>query len=210
MEIVIIRSGETDWNREDRLCGQKDIDLNQNGREQACCLQSVLQEKSIEKIYVSPLKRAQETARIASSNLDIPIVPEQNFLDFHFGSLTGKTKQQIKEQSPILFQLFLTKPSEAHFPDGETLAVFRKRVSSALNQILATSTHRTIAVVSHGMVSQILLCIMLGLLNDQIWELRQDHCAYNIISYTDNSYQIVVVNDTCHLKHKGAYNTPQE
>ena len=64
MEVVLVRHGETDWNSDGRLMGQKDIPLNDKGREQAEVLRNKLANMSFDCCYSSPLSRAKETAEI--------------------------------------------------------------------------------------------------------------------------------------------------
>lgn len=64
MEVVLVRHGETDWNLDGRLMGQKDVPLNGKGREQAEVLRNKLANMSFDCCYSSPLSRASETAEI--------------------------------------------------------------------------------------------------------------------------------------------------
>ena len=68
MEIILVRHGETNWNLEGRLMGQKDIPLNDKGREQAEILRNKLINIEFDRCYSSPLSRAKETARIICKN----------------------------------------------------------------------------------------------------------------------------------------------
>ena len=64
MKIYLIRHGETEWNKECRLQGQTDIELNEYGRELAAITSEALKDIPFEIIFHSPLNRAEETARI--------------------------------------------------------------------------------------------------------------------------------------------------
>ena len=88
MEIILVRHGETDWNLEGRLMGQKDVPLNDKGREQAELLKIKLANIEFDCCYSSPLSRAKETARIICKNR-CNIIYDDNLKERSGGELEG-------------------------------------------------------------------------------------------------------------------------
>jgi broad specificity phosphatase PhoE len=90
MVIYLIRHGETDWNRQNRLQGIEDIELNENGRRQSADCARAFIGIPVEKILTSPLKRAKATADIIAEMLhtDAAIV-EPELTERDFGKLSG-------------------------------------------------------------------------------------------------------------------------
>lgn len=96
MEIYLLRHGETDWNRMGRLQGHADTDLNEHGRAQVAEAAEKLHKLGIrmDVIVTSPLRRAQESARIAAACLDYPaekIAAESLLMERSFGEAEGMT-----------------------------------------------------------------------------------------------------------------------
>jgi probable phosphoglycerate mutase len=88
MNIVIVRHGETDWNLDGRMMGQKDIPLNNHGREQAKILRDKLSDLAFDCCYTSPLSRAKETAEIIC-NQRCGIICDDNLMERFGGTMEG-------------------------------------------------------------------------------------------------------------------------
>src|SRR5438874_11108266 len=85
LRIFLARHGQTDWNVERRLQGGNDIELNNNGREQAKKLAEMLGNVEIDQIYCSGLRRSRETAEIVAGKIPVESLPglnEQSFGSF--------------------------------------------------------------------------------------------------------------------------------
>ena len=88
MEIVLVRHGETDWNLDGRLMGQRDVPLNNKGREQAKILRDKLADMSFDCCYSSPLSRAKETAEIICKD-KCDVICDDNLKERFGGELEG-------------------------------------------------------------------------------------------------------------------------
>ncbi len=89
MKIVLARHGETDWNRNGRLMGRRDVVLNEHGREQAKDLREKLSNMNFDCCFSSPLTRARETAEIVCGD-KCEIICDDNLMERHGGNLEGK------------------------------------------------------------------------------------------------------------------------
>ncbi len=148
MKIFLIRHGQTTGDIEDRYGGSYDDHLTDEGRVQAGKLAEKLVNLSIEKIFASPLMRAQETAKILQEKLDAPIVTVENMRERnHYGILTGMVKAEAKDKYPELVEIVKDKLQTVE--GGESYEEFGKRVSTAFAEV-SNSDHQTIAIISHG------------------------------------------------------------
>ena len=84
--IVLVRHGETDWNRENRFQGHADTPLNEAGRAQARELAERFVDEPVAAIRTSPLRRAAETARIIAARLDLEAHPLEALREIDVGS----------------------------------------------------------------------------------------------------------------------------
>jgi broad specificity phosphatase PhoE len=146
--FYFVRHGETDWNRQHRIMGQKDIPLNSRGEEQAHQAAKILANREINQIFTSPLMRAKKTAEIIQKHLnDIRITIDDRLQECCFGEFEGKEKafdEVIKPWKQCV------KPFM-----GEDFIQFNHRVISSVHDIL--ENHLAPLIVSHGGVFDCLL-----------------------------------------------------
>ena len=197
---ILIRHGETDWNREQVFRGRIDVALNEVGLTQARAVQESLKDTEIDGIYSSPLSRAFETATIVGENRNVEVRGEEGFIDIDFGAWQGLSHQKVKEEYKDLYETWLVQPDLVTFPDGESLKEVRRRSMASLEEVIKSNPGKTLALVSHRVVLKVLLCTILGLELSHFWYLRQDTCAINRVEQKDGNYFLTLLNDTCHLR----------
>jgi broad specificity phosphatase PhoE len=198
--ILLIRHGETDWNKEQVFRGKSDVPLNQTGLSQARAVGKALEEIAIDAIYASPLARALETARVLAEGRHVTIRAEEGLSDVDFGLWQGMSKENVKRDYPDLYDTWLTAPQLVTLPRGETLLEVQKRSMAAVQRAIDSNPGKTIAIVSHRVVAKVILCGVLGLDLSRFWHVKQDTCAINRFEYEQGSYFLTLLNDTCHLK----------
>jgi len=205
VKVILIRHGETDWNKEQIFRGRIDVALNEVGLAQARTVQATLKDVQINAIYSSPLSRALETARVVGEGRNCEIRIEEGFIDIDFGRWQGLSHQKVKEDYKDLYEMWLSKPQMVTFPEGESLEEVQKRSMKALEKVIKKHPEETLAIISHRVLNKVLLCSILGLELSHFWYIKQDTCALNRFEYKDDKYYLTLLNDTCHLKRvKGA------
>jgi broad specificity phosphatase PhoE len=197
--FVLIRHGQTEWNREERYRGRADIALNDTGHQQARRLAATLADTAIAAVYASPLQRCVQTAEPIARQHGLEVQPLEGLLDIHYGRWQGLTPAEAAKGYPKLYHLWLTSPGRVRFPDGEGLDDVRTRATSALAELTNRHAGQTVVLVSHKIVCKIILCAILGLTNDHIWRIEQDNAAINVFQHEDGSWVVLSMNDTCHL-----------
>jgi broad specificity phosphatase PhoE len=198
MRIILVRHGQTAWNKKNIFRGRVDISLDNTGRQQAQAIAERLSASNIDSIYSSPLKRALETTRIIKAKLKIDGAIDDDLTDIDFGGWEGLSFEAVEEQYPELYGLWLTDPHKVKIPDGEDLASVRNRASKVLNRVLK-SERGVIAVVSHRVILKTFICAALSLDNSYFWQIKQDVGAISILDYQNERFTLSVLNDTCHI-----------
>jgi len=146
--LVLVRHGETDWNRENRFQGHADIPLNEAGRAQARDLALELEDASFQAVYSSPLLRAYETAAILAESLELEVERADDLMEVDVGSWSGLTRVEVEARFPQGFRRWL---DYGHgWDDGETYDELGNRVVSGLQRIAAAHPETTILAVTHG------------------------------------------------------------
>jgi len=197
--FVLVRHGETEWNRVERFRGRADIPLNETGLAQAEALACHLASWPIAAVYSSPLQRTMDTAKAIARELALEVKPLEALLDIDYGALQRLTPEEAEQRYPYIYLQWLREPHLVHFPQGESLAQLRERVLKSVRELAESHQGETVVLVGHKIVNKMLLCAVLGLDNSHIWQIEQDQAAVNIFEWP--SY-LVLLNDTCHLSSR--------
>ena len=199
MELILIRHGETDWNRESVFRGHKDVRLSPTGIAQADATAQVLKDRVFEAIYTSPLKRALVTAKRIALPHEIEVRVNDDLIDINYGVWQGLPESQVKEKFPALYNKWLNKPGRIRFPGGESTKKCWKRVVSALREITFLHGTGTVVIVSHRVPIKFMTAYLLGKSRHHINEIKHDPCAISIFEIVERKYRPLILNDTKHL-----------
>ncbi|MEN6319397.1 MAG: histidine phosphatase family protein [Syntrophaceae bacterium] len=199
--IILVRHGQTEWNRVERFRGHADVPLNEAGLEQAETTgRRIAAEWRPEAIYSSPLSRAVRTAEIIAGHYGLSVQIHPELIDIDYGQWQGLTPDEVREQWPETIDDWYNKPVSAHIPGGETLEQLRSRALETIDELVKRHDGQTIVVVGHTVINRIILLGVLGLRNDRFWRLHQDTCAINSFEAEGGDFTLVSLNDTCHLR----------
>ncbi len=175
MEILFIRHGESTANKEKAFQGWTDVELSNQGREQAKKLNQHFLESNIQfdKIYSSPLQRALETAQAlipCSSNSDIET--KQGLKSINVGHWSGLSIERIKENHSQEYWKWKNETEKFCFPDGESIADVLRRAKASVLEILSEiqEENNRIAIVTHMITIKVLTLWMLRIKPSKIWE----------------------------------------
>jgi broad specificity phosphatase PhoE len=201
MRLLLIRHGETSWNKEEIFRGQLEVPLNETGIDQAKHIAKLLQKAPIDAVYSSPLGRALETARLIAEPHGLAVITAPGLTDLDYGAWQGLSHQEVKERYPELYQVWLTAPYKLRFEHGESLDDVRNRALDTVNRLSVQHRDHNVVAVSHRVVIKLLVCAILGLGASGFWAIRQDTCAVNTIEHDEqHGFMIYGLNDTCHIR----------
>jgi broad specificity phosphatase PhoE len=198
--IYLVRHGTTEWNKEEVFRGRAECRLNETGQAEAKALSLYFEDIPLAGVYSSPLARAMETARPTAEAKGREVVPDPAFTDLDFGAWQGLPLKEAKEKYPELYRLWREQPGAVFFPRGEDLAQVRNRSWEGLQRLAAGNPQQTILIVTHRVVTKVLICAALGLDDSRFWQVKQDSTAINCLEYSRGIFHIALINDTCHLK----------
>ena len=202
--IILVRHGETDWNKEGRFQGQIDIPLNETGKNQAQKASNFLKSIDFNKAYSSSMSRPLETAKIIlgkKSNLSILKIDELS--EISHGLWEGKLEKEIKTTWPEMLDKWHQEPENVIMPEGESIEDVSKRSLNAWQNICKNQNKNDITlVVAHDAVNKTLICNLLGLSYSQIWTIKQGNGGITVIDIFDNPDKdnvLSALNITTHL-----------
>ena len=149
MKFYIVRHGQTNWNKKGKIQGKTDIELNEEGIEQAKEVRKILEKYPIDVIVSSPLKRARKTAEIINETKKVPIIFDKGIEERGFGEFEGKTAAEL-ENDPD-FAAFLAGTGSPR--GGEDTPSFLQRSVEAFHQTVKdvlTKGETDAVICTHG------------------------------------------------------------
>jgi broad specificity phosphatase PhoE len=177
--IYLVRHGTTEWNKEEIFRGRVDCKLNETGLAEARALEEYFRDAVINSVYSSPLSRAMDTAQAVAASRGLSVIPEAAFIDIDYGEWQGLPLKEVEDRYRELYRLWLERPQEVTFPGGENLARVRARAWEGLGRVVNENPGKTVLVVSHRVVTKVLVCATLGLDDSHFWQIKQDTAAVN-------------------------------
>lgn len=158
--LLIVRHGQTAYNREFRNQGRADIELDEVGMAQAACLAGVLAEVEPDAVYSSPLKRAQATAKAIAR--DREVVLDARLAERDYGTWEGKTREEIAIEDADNHTRYRSDPVIQPSGGGETGIDVFMRCVGFLHDLFARHDSGTFVVVTHGGSGSALIAALLN------------------------------------------------
>ncbi|MFT4569160.1 MAG: broad specificity phosphatase PhoE [Hyphomicrobiaceae bacterium] len=189
LTLILMRHGETSWNRSQRIMGAADIALNTDGREQCIAAAEVLAALGIDKIVSSPQRRALESATIVASQLGMGVETADGLEEVHFGDWQGRTYAEVAEDPR--YAAYAASPLTQATPGGETLVDVQSRGLAVLKSLAGG---QTVLCVSHGDILRSILCSLMGIPLTAYRQLRVDNCGLSAFAIDGDRVEAKFVN----------------
>lgn len=203
-ELFLLRHGQTDWNVEHRVMGDKPIPLNTNGKAQARAVAKLFKDIQFDAVYSSPVKRAIQTAQPILKGRDtISLFEEPGFAEINYGDWVGRLFSEITE-----LKGYFEQPLNVPIPNGETLENVQKRAITAIENMRAKHNGRILGI-SHADVIKLVLIHYLGLGFNDMNKFRIDNASLTVLHFNAvKNPRVIAVNCTsdwqryCHLEQR--------
>lgn len=195
MKLYVVRHGETCWNKEKKIQGQADIELNQNGELQAGKAALYFKNIPFAKVYASPLRRAEKTAQIILAGRKEPIVTEEHLKEISYGVNEGQSLELIHRSPKLRLYNYFHKPEEyLPPPGGETIGQLKERCSCFLKKIETEGFEKeaNILIVSHGAFIRAMISMAEELKDSGFWEgKKQENCSVTVFEYGNGKIRLL-------------------
>lgn len=197
--LILIRHGETAWNRATRIQGHTDIPLSALGLAQAECLAEALADEPLAAIYASDLSRARQTAEALARRRGMAVRLDAGLRERAFGRFEGLDWEQIVQRYPEDAERWRRREPGFAVGGGESLDDFSARCLAAVQRAAAAHPGQGIAVVAHGGVLDCLYraATQVALDPPRSWQLG--NATINRLLATASGFTLVGWNDDRHL-----------
>jgi broad specificity phosphatase PhoE len=173
--LIFIRHAET--NLAGRFCGNSNPPVNERGYRQIEELLKTLKTESLDAVYASDLSRSLTTADAIGKVFGLSPIAVPELREIGFGEWEGLSWAEIESRN----QAYARRWSEAYpdlpAPDGEPFTAFQSRVLTEVKRLLAITSQRCVAVVTHAGVMRVVLRSLCGLDEQEVWERTREYCG---------------------------------
>ncbi|MGK7945486.1 MAG: histidine phosphatase family protein [Microcystaceae cyanobacterium] len=207
LRLLLVRHGETQWNKESRFQGVRDIPLNETGKQQGQKAADFLKDVPLNYGVSSPMLRPKETAEIILQyhpEIELDLQPQLE--EICHGLWEGKLESEIEADFPGLLKQWKDAPETVQMPEGENLQQVWDRAIACWQQLVkhysSLPEQQTGIVVAHDAINKVILCYLLGLSPENFWNIKQGNGCVSVIDYpkgSDGMPVIQAMNLTAHL-----------
>jgi len=197
--LVLVRHGETAWNVAGRIQGHSDSGLTSLGREQGRRTAERLAGLDISTVYASDLGRARETGEMIAVPHGLDVKTVQGLRERCYGALGGRTGEEIRGETPEVFERWLGDRQRLAPPGGETQQELSERVLGALREIAGAHPGETVVVATHGGPIKSALFAVLAIPIgswDRTWV---SNGSLTVLRGNRRELKVACFNDTAHL-----------
>ncbi|MCQ6276948.1 histidine phosphatase family protein [Bacillus sp. V3B] len=201
--LYIVRHGETEWNKEERIQGRLNSSLTTKGKEYAKLLSERLKDTEFDHILSSPSERTLETAQLIKGNRNIRIRTDERIMEMHMGPWQGMKKTEIKALYPYEYDHFMNKPDGYRNKGAESFVDMNKRAVDFLNEIRSRKISGNLLVVTHGLFIKSLYLLFKGIDLKEIWtEPTVEGTSLTIVKIDHDRIELILEGDMSHVKGK--------
>ena len=184
--LFLLRHGETDWNRENRLQGHLDQPLNSLGMSQAHAAAKWMSRVDVDYILSSDLMRARQTAVACSEALNLPLTLDESLRERNLGRWQGMTKSEVTAR--------WGEQNGEIVPEGEDRHVFRRRAMDACRRLVMLAPQQTILAVTHGGVIAEVVKEVLGLPAGMPRRFHVANGSFTLLEFHEDIWKLVFLN----------------
>ncbi len=197
MQLILIRHGETLWNKEGRVQGTSDVELSAAGKKQAELLALSLKDHPLETIHASPLKRARQTAEIINGFHHKDIQIHRGLMEMDQGDFEGFSFKKLMVGEKEFLKKWVTDPVSVKMPNGESLSELQERAWRAMEVIIGKSQNAL--VVSHNFTIAAILCRIRKISLSEFRSTCVGTASKTIVRLQNGEVFIEALNDRSHL-----------
>ncbi len=199
MELILVRHGQTDFNRDGRVQGRGDRPLDDTGAAQARAAGEALRTPQFDGVYSSPLRRAIDTAESIAVHHGVSVQVRGDLTEMDVGELDGITYREMRAGYPKLLETWARDAGSVRLPRGETVAEVQERVWPVVEELCSRHEEGRVALVGHAFMLQGLLCTALGLSLKHFRSFRLLPGSISVLRFGPGDTVLEGLNHSAHL-----------
>ncbi|MGA9173181.1 MAG: histidine phosphatase family protein [Thermoactinomyces sp.] len=194
-EVFLVRHGETEWNKEKRFQGHRDVPLSERGEKQAEQLAHYFKHHSFDAVYASDLLRARQTAERVANELGLPVTCLTELRERYVGEWEGLTLEEIKSKYPDWEKVRLTGGMYGVEPMEQVQARFADKCIELAKKHLG----ERILIVAHGLCMNVAISFLTNGEYGYDKERLQNTSITHLVYHENDGWTVKAYNATPHL-----------
>lgn len=200
MKLLLVRHGETEWNKLGKFQGQQDIALNARGMAQAKETAQAVAELQHSTVYSSPLKRTMQVAQEISRLSGKPVKQVPGVQELSLGDLEGVTGEEMRSGWPEVYSAWRDDPASVAMPNGESLMELQERAWNALMELEQSHMQdETLILVSHNFAIRSMIGKLLGMPLSNFHRMSLSLSSICTVEIDQRGRRLTGYNSTSHL-----------
>jgi broad specificity phosphatase PhoE len=199
MRLFAVRHGTTEYSRDRRFAGSRDVPLTTDGRLQAEAVAQALAGTSVAAVYTSPLERSRVCAELIAKPHRLEPRVEPDLREMAFGTWEGLGHDELVRRSPADGEAWARAPHQVTPPGGETLGAVAARVCAVVDRLIAAHAGESAVVVTHAVPTRLIVLAALGLGPERLWSVDASPGGITEIEYVGDWATVHRMNTLAHL-----------
>jgi len=195
--LFAVRHGATEYSRDRRFTGSRDVPLTTDGRLQAEAVAQALAGNTVAAVYTSPLERARICADLIAKPHRLEPRVEPDLREMSFGGWEGLGRDAL---SPSDAETWRLTPQLVTPPGGESLGAVATRVRATRDRLIAAHAGESAIVVTHAVVVRLIVLAALGLGPERLWSVDASPAGITEIEYVGDWATVHRMNTLAHLE----------
>lgn len=176
INVLLIRTGDTEYECQGRIQGTLDVPLSEDGRQQIELLVEQLRDQPIETLYYAPCRASQQSAKILGEQLGMKSKKVDSLHNLDHGLWQGMLLEDVKVKQPKVYRRWLEHPETVCPPNGETLGQARERMQQVLAKLAKKHKEGTVAILVPEPLASLMHCMLLDETVGGLWRVSVDKC----------------------------------
>jgi len=199
MRLFAVRHGATEYSRDRRFAGSRDVPLTTDGRLQAEAVAQALAGTSLAAVYTSPLERSRVCAELIAKPHRLEPRVEPDLKEMAFGAWEGLGHDELVRRFPADAEAWARTPDQVTPPGGETLGAVAARVRAVVDRLIAAHAGESAVVVTHAVPTRLIVLAALGLGPERLWSVDASPGGITEIEYVGDWATVHRMNTLAHL-----------
>jgi len=194
MKLILVRHGETLWNKERRLQGHQDSPLTEDGKKQVAFLSEALKDEKIDIAFSSDMGRAIDSSKVILQPHNMKAEQRRELRERSHGIVQGMTQKQADREYPDLQENRKKSKYNFHNPKGESYSDSEQRLKPFVEELRQKHASQTVLIISHGGINRVIIGQLLNMKPEEMMNIDQPHECIYFVENAESNPQVSYIN----------------
>ena len=173
IRVLLLRTGQTEWDQAGRLCGATDVPLSGPGKQAAAEQAAGVAGSELSTVFCAPDEASMATAEEVAKATGAKVKAVEGLAELNLGLWEGLLETELEDKCPRLYRQWIEDPASVQVPEGEGLEEARDRIVEHLTKALARSKNGAVGVVLRPVAHALVGCEFAGTPSKNVWSMMK-------------------------------------